>query len=99
MILIFTEKQDITADKVCKWLFHYNASFVRINNQQNTQNTPLIQKNTHKDMWELALVKTVIEKVNLNAPAQFQLLCKLESHWHKEFKPFKDETFELITKD
>ncbi len=44
-------------------------------------------------------VKTVIEKVNLNAPAQFQLLCKLESHWHKEFKPFKDETFELITKD
>ena len=32
MILIFTGKQDITADKVCNWLFHYNASFVRINN-------------------------------------------------------------------
>ncbi len=27
MILIFTEKQDITADKVYNWLFHYNASF------------------------------------------------------------------------
>lgn len=34
---------------------------VRSNTAQN-QNVPLMQKNSHKDMWELSLVKTVIEK-------------------------------------
>ncbi|MCK9491574.1 MAG: DNA primase [Sulfurimonas sp.] len=31
---------------------------------QNTKqtNSPLMQKNTHKDMWELALIKTVLER-------------------------------------
>ncbi|MBU0720020.1 DNA primase [bacterium] len=40
-----------------------SPSFVRLTNQTNTnkQNAPLIQKNTHKDMWELSLVKTVLE--------------------------------------
>jgi len=31
----------------------------------NNQNAPLIQKNTHKDMWELSLVKTVLEHPEL----------------------------------
>ena len=30
--------------------------------QDDTKNSPLMQKNTHKDMWELSLVKTIIEK-------------------------------------
>ena len=39
-----------------------NPSFVRLTNQTNTpQNAPLMQKNSHKDMWELSLVKTVLE--------------------------------------
>lgn len=31
-------------------------------NTDSKQNAPLLQKNTHKDMWELSLVKTIIEK-------------------------------------
>ena len=39
-----------------------SPSFVRITNQNHqNQNAPLMQKNTHKDMWELCLVKTVLE--------------------------------------
>jgi DNA primase len=40
-----------------------SPSFVRITNTPNTnnQNRPLTQKNLHKDMWELSLVKTVLE--------------------------------------
>jgi len=38
-----------------------SPSLVRINNQSN-QDQNLIQKNTHKDMWELSLIKTLIEK-------------------------------------
>jgi len=43
-----------------------SPSLVKLNtpNQQN-QNAPLMQKNTHKDMWELTLIKTVIEKPEL----------------------------------
>jgi len=44
-------------------------------------------------------VKVSIEKINLNAPKQFQLLCKLETKWSKEFKSCNDEEFELIVKD
>ena len=40
-----------------------NPSLLKVTNNTNTnQNAPLMQKNTHKDMWELSLVKTVIEK-------------------------------------
>jgi DNA primase len=40
-----------------------NPSLLKITNNTNiNQNVPLIQKNTHKDMWELSLIKTVIEK-------------------------------------
>jgi DNA primase len=40
-----------------------SPSLLKISPQVNqNQNTPLIQKNTHRDMWELTLIKTVIEK-------------------------------------
>ena len=40
-----------------------NPSLLKVTPNTNTnQNAPLVQKNTHKDMWELSLVKTVIEK-------------------------------------
>jgi DNA primase len=42
-----------------------SPSFLSVTNKQNTntnnQNKPLTQKNLHKDMWELSLVKTVLE--------------------------------------
>lgn len=40
-----------------------SPSLLKVTNQTNTnnQNTPLVQKNTHKDMWELSLIKTVLE--------------------------------------
>ena len=39
-----------------------SPSFVRLTNQTNNQqNAPLVQKNTHKDMWELTLIKTILE--------------------------------------
>ena len=31
-------------------------------NQDENKNQPLIQKNSHKDAWELSLIKTIIEK-------------------------------------
>ena len=42
-----------------------SPSLVRVTGGQNNQNTPLIQKNTHKDMWELSLIKTVLEHPEL----------------------------------
>jgi len=38
-----------------------NPSLVRITNQTQTNQNQFIQKNIHKDMWELSLVKTVLE--------------------------------------
>jgi DNA primase len=39
-----------------------SPSFIRLTNQTNNQqNIPLVQKNTHKDMWELTLIKTILE--------------------------------------
>jgi len=40
-----------------------SPSLLKVNNQTNTnnQNTALIQKNSHKDIWELTLIKTVLE--------------------------------------
>ena len=40
-----------------------SPSLVKVSNQDNVnnKNTPLIQKNSHKDMWELSLIKTVLE--------------------------------------
>ena len=39
-----------------------NPSFVRLNQTIETNpNTTLIQKNTHKDMWELSIIKTILE--------------------------------------
>jgi len=39
-----------------------SPSFVRLSNQASAQqNAPIMQKNSHKDIWELSLIKTVIE--------------------------------------
>jgi len=43
-----------------------NPSYVRLTNQTNTnQNIPAIQSSRHKDMWELTLIKTVLDKPHL----------------------------------
>jgi len=39
-----------------------SPSLIRLNsNQRDKQNAPLMQNNRHRDMWELSLVKTVLE--------------------------------------
>jgi DNA primase len=39
-----------------------SPSLIRLNsNQRDMQNTPLMQQNRHRDMWELSLIKTVLE--------------------------------------
>ena len=39
-----------------------NPSYIRLNNQSNIQKpSAIVQNNRHKDAWELALVKTVLE--------------------------------------
>ena len=43
-----------------------SPSLVRLSsNASQMQNAPLVQKNTHRDMWELSLVKTVLESPHL----------------------------------
>jgi len=43
-----------------------SPSLVKVNTQtQQNSNAPLMQKNLHRDMWELTLIKTVIEKPQL----------------------------------
>jgi len=43
-----------------------NPSYVRLTNQTNTnQNMPVMQNSRHKDMWELTLIKTVLDKPHL----------------------------------
>jgi DNA primase len=43
-----------------------SPSLVRLSsNSSQMQNAPLVQKNTHRDMWELSLVKTVLESPHL----------------------------------
>lgn len=40
-----------------------SPSLLKVTNTTHRDtNTPLVQRNTHRDMWELSLVKTVIEK-------------------------------------
>ena len=41
-----------------------SPSLLRLNTQTqpNVQNAPLMQKSTHRDMWELSLIKTILEK-------------------------------------
>ena len=41
-----------------------SPSLIKLNNSTNTNNpnAALVQKNSHKDMWELSLIKTVLEK-------------------------------------
>ena len=43
-----------------------NPSLLKVTKNQDTnQKKSLVQKNTHKDMWELSLVKTALEKPHL----------------------------------
>jgi DNA primase len=43
-----------------------SPSLVKISSAtQANQNLPMMQKNTHKDMWELSLIKTVLESPHL----------------------------------
>lgn len=37
-----------------------------------------------------------VQKVNLTAPVQFRLLCNFKTSWPEGFKPFDDESFEII---
>jgi len=37
-------------------------SLIKLSQNTNQTNSPLMQKNTHKDMWELALIKTILER-------------------------------------
>ena len=39
-----------------------SPSLVKLTPVSNNQNAPLVQRNTHKDMWELSLIKTVLEQ-------------------------------------
>jgi len=41
-----------------------SPSLIKFNNQSQ-QNQNLIQKDTHKDMWELSLIKTILERPHL----------------------------------
>jgi len=41
-----------------------SPSFVRLTNKTNVQNTQVLQKNSYRDVWELSLIKTVLEKPN-----------------------------------
>jgi len=42
-----------------------SPSLVRMGQAPADKNAPLMQKNTHKDMWELSLIKTVLEHPEL----------------------------------
>ncbi|WP_304545165.1 DNA primase [Sulfurimonas microaerophilic] len=39
-----------------------SPSLVKITNQTNSSQKELVQKNTHRDVWELSLVKTILER-------------------------------------
>lgn len=52
-------------------------------NRYTNQNMPIVQKNIHKDMWELALIKTIIEKphfINQILDVLEPSLLKFHSH-------------------
>jgi DNA primase len=41
-----------------------NPSFIRLNQTMQKQTVEFVQKDTHRDVWELGLVKTVLEHPN-----------------------------------
>lgn len=41
-------------------------------------------------------VSVIVEKLNLNAPLQLRLLCKLQSSWPKNFNPCSNELYEPL---
>ncbi len=50
--------------------------------------TTLIDKNKANNL------KITIEKINLNAPLQFKILCKVQTDWFDGFEPFSSENFQ-----
>jgi hypothetical protein len=45
---------------------------------------------------ETEKVNVGVERVNLDAPAQYRLLCKLETIWPETFKAFDNEDFQSV---
>lgn len=45
---------------------------------------------------ETEKVNVTVERVNLDAPAQYRLLCKLETVWPETFKAFENEDFQSV---
>ncbi len=43
-------------------------------------------------------VKVVVEKVNLDAPLQYRILCRLVAPWPVNFQPFQSELFNSLAK-
>jgi len=41
-------------------------------------------------------VKTSVFAINLDSPIQYRLLCKIETHWPKQFKAFSHKDFETV---
>jgi hypothetical protein len=42
-------------------------------------------------------VKVAVERVNLDAPTQFRLLCKLSAPWPRDFTPCSMDQFQLLS--
>ncbi len=38
-------------------------------------------------------VKVTVEKVNLDAPLQYRILCRISSPWPEQFQPFQNDSF------
>ncbi len=41
-------------------------------------------------------VEVVVERVNLDAPTQLRLLCRLIAPWPEDFYPFSEEQYEPL---
>lgn len=42
-------------------------------------------------------IHVIVEKINLEAPLQFKLLCKFTTNWPENFKPFCDDDFNCFS--
>jgi DNA primase len=76
-----------------------SPSFIRLNQTIQKQNTEFVQKDTHKDMWELTLVKTVLEYPNFIDQILDVLDPSLLQFHSREFSlalQGKDDTPELM---
>jgi len=51
------------------------------------------------DVIDATEISVVIEKINIKAPSQFKLLCKLNAYWPNGFTPFDQEIFHSTPKN